>query len=110
MTRSMLGWTDDELERFIAWMEENQEEIRGSTIKWTTYLKESVFADADHIDTKQIKSKYHNMKSLWQQAKQMQEQSGFGLTEADYSSSINSLNPAKSPNMARLTIINLLKP
>ena len=71
MTRSMLGWTDDELERFIAWMEENQEDIRGSTIKWTTHLKESVFADAEHIDIKRIKSKFHSMKSSWQQAKQM---------------------------------------
>ena len=98
MTRSMLGWTDDELERFIAWMEENQEDIRGSTIKWTTHLKESVFADAEHIDIKRIKSKFHNMKSSWQRAKQMQDQSGFGLTEADCSSSINGLNPAKSPD------------
>ena len=95
MTRQLLAWTDDELKRFIGWVEENQEAIRGSTLTWTARLKDTVFGEEDHIDQKRIKTKFHNMKNSWKAAKQMQNQSGFGLTEADCVSSVNGLNPAK---------------
>ena len=83
------GWNDQELEKFLGWLEDNQLLLRGSTALWTAKAKETLFADNDDIDAKKIKSKYHNMKNSWKAAKTMQEQSGFGVKEDDCSSSVN---------------------
>ena len=85
----MRGWESLELEKLISWMEDNQELLRGSTNRWIAKVKEEIFAGVDHIDLKRIRSKYHNMKAAWKAAKQLQEQSGFGLKEDDCESSIN---------------------
>lgn len=87
--RALIPWTDNELERYLRWMEENSELLQGPTNGWTSRLKETVFKDEDRIDVKRIKFKFHNMRTSWQRAKQMQERSGFGLTEAECSSSMN---------------------
>ena len=83
------GWNDQDLEAFLAWLEDNQQLLRGSITFWATKAKEAVFADNENIDIKKIKSKYHNMKYSWNAAKKMQEQSGFGMKEDDCSRSIN---------------------
>jgi hypothetical protein len=72
----MRGWNESDVEILLAWLEENRELIRGSTKVWTSRVKEAVFDDNPDIDAKKIKSKYHNMKSAWQAAKKLQEQSG----------------------------------
>jgi hypothetical protein len=85
----MRGWETSELEKLISWMEDNPELLRGSTNRWATKVKKSVFVTVDHIDLKKIKAKYHNMKAAWKVAKQLQDQSGFGLKEDDCESSVN---------------------
>lgn len=88
----MRGWEDSEIEKLVAWMEDNRELLRGSTLLWTMKAKEALFNDEDsEIDAKKIKSKYHNMKNSWKAAKKLQDQSGFGWKEEDCESSVNEL-------------------
>jgi hypothetical protein len=67
----MRGWDDSNLEKLLAWMEENQEPLRSSTVLWTVKAKEALFADNSDIDVKKIKAKYHNMKNSWKAAKEI---------------------------------------
>lgn len=94
-------------------MEENSELIQGPANSWTARLKETVFKDEDHIDVKRIKFKFHNMRTSWQRAKQMREQSGFGRTEPECCTTMNKLNLSQSlranrpkPKEARLNCNN----
>jgi hypothetical protein len=90
----MRSWDTTELEKLISWMEHNQELLRGSTNTWTRKLKDTVFADYEHIDVKKIKAKYHNFRTSWKAAKKLQDQSGFGLKEDDCEASINGNIPS----------------
>ena len=83
---NMRGWEDADVQILLEWVEDNRELLRGSTQLWTT---RALFADNQSINSKKIKSKYHNMKASWQAAKKLQEQSGFGIREDDCSRSIN---------------------
>ena len=85
----MRRWETAELEKLLSWMEENPQLLHGSIHTWTQKLKEAVFTDSNHIDLKNIKAKYYNMRTSWRAAKQLQDQSGFGLKEDDCESSIN---------------------
>jgi hypothetical protein len=67
----MRSWEVPELEKLLAWMEDNQELLRGSTAHWTRKIKEVVFPDNEDIDAKKIKAKYHNMRKAWSAAKKM---------------------------------------
>ena len=53
------GWKDQELEAFLAWLEDNQQLLRGSSTLWATKAKEALFADNEDVDVKKIKSKFH---------------------------------------------------
>ena len=55
MTRGIVPWTDNELERYFRWMQENSELLQGPTNSWTARLKETVFKDEDHVGVKPIK-------------------------------------------------------
>jgi len=85
----MRGWSDEDQEKLIGWMEGNQELRRGAAVYWMKKAKEAVFADNEDIDVKKIKSKYHNMKNSWKAAKKLQEESGFGVKEDDCTGSVN---------------------
>jgi hypothetical protein len=109
----MRGWDKSELEKLLGWMEDNQELLRGSTAHWTRRVKETVFTDDEHIDVKKIKAKYHNMRRGWKAAKEIQEQSGFGLGEDECTSSVNGRilqffanSEASAANLALLEVLN----
>jgi hypothetical protein len=83
----------------------------GPSTHWTRKVKEAVFADDEHIDVKKIKTK--NMRKGWKAAKEMQEQSGFGLRENECTSSINGRIiqlfanfEASAANLALLEVLN----
>jgi len=40
------------LERLVAWIEDNEEKLRGKQIAWHKEVKEEAFADEDHITVK----------------------------------------------------------
>ncbi|KAN0069405.1 hypothetical protein V8E54_012420 [Elaphomyces granulatus] len=87
----MRGWSDEDQEKLVGWMEENQEVRRGAAVYWMKKAKQAVFADNEDIDVKKIKSKYHNMKNSWKAAKKLQEGSRFGVEEDDCTSSVNAV-------------------
>jgi hypothetical protein len=62
------GWKDQELEAFLAWLEDNQQLLRGSSTLWATKAKEALFADNEDVDVKKIKSNFHNMKNCKEDA------------------------------------------
>lgn len=41
----MRGWSDEEHEMLLGWMEENQELLRGAAVVWMAKVKEAIFAD-----------------------------------------------------------------
>ncbi|KAF8417327.1 hypothetical protein EV426DRAFT_721276 [Tirmania nivea] len=83
------AWSRPEAERLIAWMEENQEELRGKQITWHKLVKGQVFADEDHITVKRIMDKATNMKRSWKDARAMQQRSGWGVKPENNEASIN---------------------
>ena len=46
----------------VAWMEDNQELLRGKQATWYKDIKDQVFVNDDHITLKKIKEKATNMK------------------------------------------------
>jgi len=42
-------WSKSESERLVAWMEENQEELRGKQITWHKLVKEQVLSSEEQI-------------------------------------------------------------
>ena len=62
-------WTKEEIERLLAWMEDNQESLKGKQIPWHKDVKEEVFATDDHITVKKITDKAGNLKKNWKSAK-----------------------------------------
>ncbi|KAF8425569.1 hypothetical protein EV426DRAFT_716101 [Tirmania nivea] len=72
-------WSKSQSERLVAWMEENQEELRGKQIKWHKLVKEQVFSNDEHITVKRITDKATNMKRSWKEARAMQQRSGWGV-------------------------------
>jgi hypothetical protein len=49
----MRGWSDEEYEKLLGWMEENQELLRGAAV-WMAKVKEVVFAERCEEDQVQI--------------------------------------------------------
>ncbi|RPB25363.1 hypothetical protein L211DRAFT_867338 [Terfezia boudieri ATCC MYA-4762] len=88
-SQNISAWSRPETERLIAWMEDNQEELRGKQITWHKLVKGQVFADEDHITVKRITDKSTNMKRSWKDARAMQQRSGWGVKPEDNEASIN---------------------
>jgi len=82
-------WSKSESERLVAWMEENQEELRGKQITWHKLVKEQVFPSEEHITIRRITDKATNMKRSWKEARAMQQRSGWGVRAEDNETSIN---------------------
>ncbi|KAF8424327.1 hypothetical protein EV426DRAFT_599504 [Tirmania nivea] len=82
-------WSKSQSERLVAWMEENQEELRGKQIKWHKLVKEQVFSNDEHITVKRITDKATNMKRSWKEARAMQQRSGWGVKAENNEASIN---------------------
>ncbi|KAF8416864.1 hypothetical protein EV426DRAFT_721555 [Tirmania nivea] len=79
-------WTQEEVEQLIAWMEDNQEQLRGKQIAWYKEVKEQIFGDEDHITD----------------AKAMQTRSGWGVKSEDNDKSINEVLERRCPFFWRL--------
>ena len=77
------------MERLVAWMEENPQDLKGKQLAWHKEVKDEVFAADEHITIKKIGDKAGNMKKRWKQAKAKQDQSGWGVTLEDNTQSIN---------------------
>lgn len=86
-TRSLRPWHTGEIDTFVNWLIENQNEvIRGRPSHWASKAKEEIFRDDEgftHINTQKLKDKFHNMKKAWKEAKDMQAKMGCALTEAE---------------------------
>ena len=98
----IVPWTRDELGQMVAWMEDNQELLRGKQAAWHKDIKAQVFGNDNHITLKKIKEKAANMKRAWKDAKAMQELSGWGLKFEDNEPSINDRLEQKSGFFWRL--------
>ncbi|KAF8461924.1 hypothetical protein BDZ91DRAFT_736061 [Kalaharituber pfeilii] len=98
-------WRKDEFERLVAWMEDNQEAIRGKQITWYKQVKEQVFAYEDHITVKKISDKMANAKRAWKEAKAILERSGWGMRPEDNEQSVNDILERKCTLFWRLDAI-----
>ena len=89
--RSNQPWTKDEMERLVAWMEENPQDLKGKQIAWHKDVKDQVFSEPgdEHITVKKITEKASNMKRRWKEAKAMAELSGWGVRLEDNEQTIN---------------------
>ncbi|KAF8430084.1 hypothetical protein EV426DRAFT_579674 [Tirmania nivea] len=83
------SWSKSESERLVAWMEENQEELRGKQITWHKLVKGQVFSNDEHITVKRITDKVTNLKRSWKEARAMQQRSGWGVKAEKNEASIN---------------------
>ena len=84
-------WQKEEVERLVGWVEEHVDLIQGKPSEWTRRAKEEVFSSSldDHISANKIRDKVRNMRAVYNKAKQMQLQSGWGLTEEDVEQSVH---------------------
>ena len=92
----------EEVERLVAWMEENRQDLKGKQIAWHKDVKDQVFADDEHIMVKKITEKANNMKRRWKEAKTMLELSGWGVRLEDNEQSINDVLDRKCAFFWRL--------
>jgi adenine C2-methylase RlmN of 23S rRNA A2503 and tRNA A37 len=65
----------------IDWMEENRHLMSRKQGLWHRRMKEEVFSGSEYvkITVKRIGEKVTNMRRAYRQAKELQNQSGFGL-------------------------------
>ena len=75
-TITLRPWTREEVERLVAWVEDNQDKLRGKQITWYKEVKEEAFVDDGNITVKKISEKVGNMKRVWKDAKAIQARSG----------------------------------
>ena len=95
--RTLVIWTNDEVESLIIWMEENEDHLHGKQLAWHKRVKEAVFSTHDHITIKKITDKALNIKRLWKEAKAIRDQSGFGIRPEENDTSINQVLERKCP-------------
>jgi len=89
----MRHWTDSDITMLISWLEDHQELIRGSISAWSAQAAQDLFPNIPDRSGPKIKQKYHNMKRQWNEAKKMQNESGFGRKEEDCEASITGSKP-----------------
>ncbi|KAF8457675.1 hypothetical protein BGX38DRAFT_1156646 [Terfezia claveryi] len=99
------GWTLEEVERMVTWMEENPELLQGKQVTWHKELKQEVFPDEEHITVKKITDKATNMKRAWKEAKALQDSPGCELIAVDNERSIKELLEKKCTFFWRLNAI-----
>lgn len=99
------GWTLEEVERMVTWMEENPELLQGKQVTWHKELKQEVFPDEEHITVKKITDKATNMKRAWKEAKALQDSTGCELIAVDSERSIKELLEKKCTFFWRLNAI-----
>ncbi|KAF8416376.1 hypothetical protein EV426DRAFT_721831 [Tirmania nivea] len=56
-------WDKSDVERLVAWIEDNQEKLRGKQLAWHKNVKEEIFKDDDDMTIKRIREKAVNMKT-----------------------------------------------
>ena len=96
------------MEKLIAWMEDNPDDLLGKQSRWHRDMKDEVFPNDEHITTKKINDKISNMKRQWKEAKALQENTGWGIREDEQS--INQALERKCPFFHRLDAIWGSKP
>ena len=98
-------WTKAEVERLLAWMEDNLEELRGKQSRWHKDVKCEVFLKDEHITIKKISDKVSNMKKQWKEAKALRDGSGWGIMDYKEDQSIKDALERKCPFFFRLDAI-----
>jgi len=86
---TLVTWSKEELEQFVAWMEENPEKLRGKQAVWHKDVKDQVFKNDEHVMMKRICDKAANMRRQWRDTSAMRNRSGWGISEDQNERSIN---------------------
>ncbi|KAF8445291.1 hypothetical protein BGX38DRAFT_1331077 [Terfezia claveryi] len=83
------AWDKSDVERLVAWMEDNQEKLRGKQSAWHKDVKEEIFKDDDDMTIKRIREKAVNIKTSWTKTKAVLVKTGWGLRPEKNEASIN---------------------
>lgn len=83
-----IPWTREEVERLIAWMEDDRERVYTNQRAWHKDVKAEAFADDEHITVERITEKCVEMKKSWKAARNITNQPGWGLRPEDPERSI----------------------
>ena len=86
--RQIKLWSAADTERLIAWMEDNQEALRGLQSKWYKDVKDALWKEDADMTWQRVRDKVQNMKQAWKRAANMRDQSGWGLSAEDHESSV----------------------
>ena len=93
------------MEQLIEWIEKHPEELRGKEIIWQKDAKEQLWPNDAHITIRKLTDKVANMKRAWKEAREMQDQSVWGLQPDDNKASINDRLEHKCPFYWRLDAV-----
>ncbi|KAF8416655.1 hypothetical protein EV426DRAFT_711845 [Tirmania nivea] len=91
VSKANKSWDKSDVERLVAWMEDNQEKLRGKQSAWHKDVKEELFKDEDDMTIKRIREKAVNMKTAWTKTKALVVKTGWGLRPEKNEASINFL-------------------